>query len=149
VNGLDPEGIHWIRHLLKGLAAEGRTVFVSSHLMSEMALTADHLIVIGRGRLIADTSVDDFIRQASALVVQVRSPKATELSALLSRDGVKISSEEPGLLVVEGLTPAEIGEAAAAHGIVLHELAPQTASLEQAFMNLTQDDVEFKTLEAA
>jgi ABC-2 type transport system ATP-binding protein len=149
VNGLDPEGIHWIRHLLKGLAAEGRTVFVSSHLMSEMALTADHLIVIGRGRLIADTSVDDFIRQASALVVQVRSPKATELSALLSREGVKISSEEPGLLVVEGLTPAEIGEAAAAHGIVLHELAPQTASLEQAFMNLTQDDVEFKTLEAA
>jgi ABC-2 type transport system ATP-binding protein len=149
VNGLDPEGIHWIRHLLKGLAAEGRTVFVSSHLMSEMALTADHLIVIGRGRLIADTSVDDFIRQASALVVHVRSPQATELSALLGADGLKISSDEPGLLVVEGLTPAEIGEVAAKHGIVLHELAAQTASLEQAFMNLTQDDVEFKTLEAA
>ena len=149
VNGLDPEGIHWIRHLLKGLAAEGRTVFVSSHLMSEMALTADHLIVIGRGRLIADTSVDDFIRQASALVVHVRSPQATELGALLGADGVKISSDEPGLLVVEGLTPPEIGEVAAKHGIVLHELAAQTASLEQAFMNLTQDDVEFKTLEAA
>jgi ABC-2 type transport system ATP-binding protein len=149
VNGLDPEGIHWIRHLLKGLAAEGRTVFVSSHLMSEMALTADHLIVIGRGRLIADTSVDDFIRQASALVVHVRSPQATELGALLGADGVKISSDEPGLLVVEGLTPPEIGEVAAKHGIVLHELTAQTASLEQAFMNLTQDDVEFKTLEAA
>jgi ABC-2 type transport system ATP-binding protein len=149
VNGLDPEGIHWIRHLLKGLAAEGRTVFVSSHLMSEMALTADHLIVIGRGRLIADTSVDDFIRQASALVVHVRSPQATELNALLGAGGVKISSDEPGLLVVEGLTPAAIGEVAAKHGIVLHELAAQTASLEQAFMNLTQDDVEFKTLEAA
>jgi ABC-2 type transport system ATP-binding protein len=149
VNGLDPEGIHWIRNLLKGLAAEGRTVFVSSHLMSEMALTADHLIVIGRGRLIADTSVDDFIHQASALVVHVRSPQAVELSALLARDGVTITSDEPGQLVVEGLTPAEIGEAAAAHGIVLHELAAQTASLEQAFMNLTQDDVEFKALEAA
>jgi ABC-2 type transport system ATP-binding protein len=149
VNGLDPEGIHWVRHLLKGLAAEGRTVFVSSHLMSEMALTADHLIVIGRGRLIADTSVDEFIRQASALVVQVRSPQATELSALLAGTGVTISSDEPGLLMVEGLTPAAIGDAAAAHGIVLHELTAQTASLEQAFMNLTQDEVEFKSLEAA
>jgi ABC-2 type transport system ATP-binding protein len=149
VNGLDPEGIHWVRHLLKGLAAEGRTVFVSSHLMSEMALTADHLIVIGRGRVIADASVDDFIRQASALVVQVRSPQATELSALLAGDGVTITTDEPGHLLVEGLTPAAIGEAAAAHGIVLHELTAQTASLEQAFMNLTQDEVEFKSLEAA
>lgn len=149
VNGLDPEGIHWVRYLLKGLAAEGRTVFVSSHLMSEMALTADHLIVIGRGRVIADASVDDFIRQASALVVQVRSPQATELSALLAGEGVTIASDEPGHLIVEGLTPAAIGEAAAAHGIVLHELTAQTASLEQAFMNLTQDEVEFKSLEAA
>jgi ABC-2 type transport system ATP-binding protein len=149
VNGLDPEGIHWIRNLLKGLAAEGRTVFVSSHLMSEMALTADHLIVIGRGRLIADTSVDEFVRQASALVVHVRSPHATELGAVLAGPDVRISSDEPGLLVVEGLTPAAIGDAAASRGIVLHELSPQTASLEQAFMNLTQDDVEFKTLEAA
>src|SRR2546421_12285036 len=99
VNGLDPEGIHWIRNLLKGLAAEGRTVFVSSPLMSEMALTADHLIVIGRGRVIADTSVDDFIRQASALVVHVRSPQATELSALLAGDGVTITSDEPGHLI--------------------------------------------------
>jgi ABC-2 type transport system ATP-binding protein len=150
VNGLDPEGIHWIRHLLKGLAAEGRTVFVSSHLMSEMALTADHLIVIGRGRLIADTSVEEFVRQASALLVHVRSPRATELAAMLAGPGVTIApGDDAGQLLVEGLTPAAIGEVAAAHGIVLHELAAQTASLEQAFMNLTQDDVEFKTLEAA
>jgi ABC-2 type transport system ATP-binding protein len=146
VNGLDPEGIHWIRNLLKGLAAEGRTVFVSSHLMSEMALTADHLIVVGRGRLIADTSVEDFLRHASGNVVRVRSPQADDLRArLASGADVSVEAVEPGLLEVTGLTAAQIGDAAAEHGIALHELTPQQASLEEAFMDLTRDDVEFKT----
>jgi len=144
VNGLDPEGIHWIRNLLKSLAAEGRTVFVSSHLMSEMALTADHLIVIGRGRLIADASVDEFVRRASGGVVQVRSPQATELRELVLGEQATVTGSEPGLLEVSGLTAPQIGELAAAHGIVLHELAPQQASLEDAFMELTRDDVEFR-----
>jgi ABC-2 type transport system ATP-binding protein len=144
VNGLDPEGIHWIRNLLKGLAAEGRTVFVSSHLMSEMALTADHLIVIGRGRLIADTSVDEFVSRASGNVVRVRSPQADDLAAQLAGTGVTIVAVEPGLLEVTGLTAPQIGEAAAGRGIVLHELMPQQVSLEEAFMDLTRDDVEFR-----
>jgi ABC-2 type transport system ATP-binding protein len=144
VNGLDPEGIHWIRNLLKGLAAEGRTVFVSSHLMSEMALTADHLIVVGRGRLIADTSVDEFVSRASGNVVRVRSPQADDLSSLLAATGVTIVAVEPGVLEVTGLTAPQIGEAAAGRGIVLHELMPQQVSLEEAFMDLTRDDVEFR-----
>jgi ABC-2 type transport system ATP-binding protein len=144
VNGLDPEGIHWIRNLLKGLAAEGRTVFVSSHLMSEMALTADHLIVVGRGRLIADTSVDEFVSRASGNVVRVRSPQADDLAAQLAATGVTIVAIEPGLLEVTGLTAPQIGEAAAGRGIVLHELMPQQVSLEEAFMDLTRDDVEFR-----
>jgi ABC-2 type transport system ATP-binding protein len=144
VNGLDPEGIHWIRNLLKALAAEGRTVFVSSHLMSEMALTADHLIVVGRGRLIADTSVDEFVSRASGNVVRVRSPQADDLAALLAATGVTIVAVEPGLLDVTGLTAPQIGEAAAGRGIVLHELMPQQVSLEEAFMDLTRDDVEFR-----
>jgi ABC-2 type transport system ATP-binding protein len=146
VNGLDPEGIHWIRNLLRGLAAEGRTVFVSSHLMSEMALTADHLIVVGRGHLIADTSVDEFVRRASGNVVRVRSPQADELRArLVAAPDVAVTVVEPGLLEVSGLSAPQIGETAARHGLVLHELMPQQASLEEAFMNLTRDDVEFKT----
>jgi len=145
VNGLDPEGIHWIRHLLKGLAAEGRTVFVSSHLMSEMALTADHLIVVGRGKLIADTSVDDFVRRASGFVVLVRSPQATRLAELVrGGDDVVVDSPEPGVLEIEGLGTEQIGELAAEHGIVLHELTQRHASLEQAFMDLTRDEVEYK-----
>jgi ABC-2 type transport system ATP-binding protein len=144
VNGLDPEGIHWIRNLLKGLAAEGRTVFVSSHLMSEMALTADHLIVVGRGRLIADTSVDEFVRRAPGNVVRVRSPQADELAGQLAAADVTIVVVEPGLLEVTGLTAPQIGEKAAGRGIVLHELMPQQVSLEEAFMDLTRDDVEFR-----
>jgi ABC-2 type transport system ATP-binding protein len=144
VNGLDPEGIHWIRNLLKGLAAEGRTVFVSSHLMSEMALTAEHLIVVGRGRLIADTSVDEFVSRASGNVVRVRSPQADDLVSLLAATGVTIVAVEPGVLEVTGLTAPQIGEAAAGHRIVLHELMPQQVSLEEAFMDLTRDDVEFR-----
>jgi len=143
-NGLDPEGIHWMRNLLRGLAAEGRTVFVSSHLMSEMALMADHLIVIGRGALIADTSVEEFVRRASKDVVRVRSPQATRLSELLVAADVTVVSVEPGLLEVVGLTAAAIGERAAANEIVLHELVAQQASLEEAFMTLTGDGVEFK-----
>jgi ABC-2 type transport system ATP-binding protein len=143
-NGLDPEGIHWMRNLLKGLAAEGRTVFVSSHLMSEMSLTADHLIVIGRGALIADTSVEEFVRRASKNLVRVRSPQATRLSELLVDGDVTAVAVEPGVLEVVGLTAAQIGETAAANQIVLHELVQQQASLEEAFMTLTSDGVEFK-----
>jgi ABC-2 type transport system ATP-binding protein len=144
VNGLDPEGIHWVRNLLKGLAAEGRTVFVSSHLMSEMALTADHLIVIGRGKLIADTSVDEFVRRASKNVVLVRSPQATELQARLAGPDVVVTPVEGGALEVSGLDAAAIGDLALAHGIALHELTPLQASLEEAFMDLTREDVEFR-----
>ena len=144
VNGLDPEGIHWIRNLLKGLAAEGKTVFVSSHLMSEMALTADHLLVVGRGRLIADTGVDEFLRHASGNVVRVRSPQADALAAQLTSPGVTVVAVEPGLLEVTGMSAPQIGEAAAGRGIVLHELMPQQVSLEEAFMDLTRDDVEFR-----
>lgn len=143
VNGLDPEGIHWMRNLLKGLAAEGRTVFVSSHLMSEMALTADHLIVIGRGKLIADTSVDDFVARASQKVVVVRSPELERLRASLGGPGITFADAERGGLEVHGLTSEQVGEAAAAAGIALHELTPLQASLEEAFMNLTRDDLEF------
>ena len=147
VNGLDPEGIHWMRNLLKGLAAEGRTVFVSSHLMSEMALTADHLIVIGRGRKIADMSTAEFIRQASGNLVHVRSPQAAELEAQLTGPDVTVTALAQGLLEVRGLTAAQIGAAAAANQLVLHELTPQQASLEEAFMTLTREEVEFKAAE--
>jgi len=142
-NGLDPEGIHWVRNLLKGLAAEGRTVFVSSHLMTEMALTADHLIVIGRGKLIADTSVDDFVARASQKVVVVRSPELERLRVELTGPGVTFADAERGALEVHGLTAEQVGDAAAAAGIALHELTPQPASLEEAFMNLTLDELEF------
>ena len=147
VNGLDPEGIHWIRNLLRSLAAEGRTVFVSSHLMSEMAVTADHLIVIGRGKLIADTSVDEFVRRASGLLVHVRSPQAAKLGELVAQDGVHVTATEPNVLEIEGLTPEQVGELAAEHSIVLHGLSERQASLEEAFMHLTRDDVEFKARE--
>jgi ABC-2 type transport system ATP-binding protein len=143
VNGLDPDGIRWIRDLMKKLAAEGRTVFLSSHLMSEMALTADHLIVIGRGRLIADLSVDEFIRRHSRHVVVVRSPQAAQLAELIAGPDVTTETVEPGLLAVEGLTAAQIGTTAAAKDIVLYELAPRQASLEEAFMDLTRDELEF------
>jgi ABC-2 type transport system ATP-binding protein len=143
VNGLDPEGIHWIRNLLKSLAAEGRTVFVSSHLMSEMSLTADHLIVIGRGKLIADTSVADFLAGASKQLVHVRTPQAAALREVISGLGGTVSEAEVGLLEVSGLTAEQIGEAAAAQKIVLHELTPHQASLEEAFMDLTRGELEF------
>ena len=147
VNGLDPEGIHWMRSLLKGLAAEGRTVFVSSHLMSEMSLTADHLIVIGRGRKIADTSTSEFLAAASGNAVRVRSPHSTELAQLLAGPDVTVDVVEPGYLEVRGLTAVQIGDAAAASGLALHELTPQQVSLEEAFMDLTREEIEFKAAE--
>jgi ABC-2 type transport system ATP-binding protein len=146
VNGLDPEGVRWIRNLLKGLAAEGRTVFVSSHLMSEMAMTAEHLIVVGRGRLIADVPIEQFTGLASANCVRVRSPHSSRLSELLAGPDVTISSCERGVLEVCGLTTEQIGDRAAGAGLTLHELAVQEASLEEAFMELTQDAVEYAAI---
>jgi ABC-2 type transport system ATP-binding protein len=144
INGLDPEGIQWVRNLLKQLAAEGRTVFVSSHLMSEMAVTAEHLIVIGRGELIADMATDTFLRRASKRAVRVRSPDADALRDLLEGPQVSVEVIEPGLLEVTGLSAQAIGEAAAAAAVVLHELTPLQATLEEAFMELTHDAVEFQ-----
>ena len=143
-NGLDPEGILWIRNLLTGLAAEGRTVFLSSHLMSEIALTAEHLVVVGKGRLIADTSVAEIVAQASHdSVVLIRSPDAGALRDLLLAEGASVASEERGVLDVRGLAHERIGELAAERSIVLHELTPKIASLEEAFMRLTGDAVEY------
>src|SRR5262249_23950601 len=130
VNGLDPEGIKWIRTMLRSLAAEGRTVFVSSHLMSEMSLTADHLIVIGRGRLIADTSVAEFVAGASKKLVHVKTPQEPALRDALAGLDASIANVD-GYLEVGGLTAAQIGEAAASRGVVLHELTPHQASLEE------------------
>jgi ABC-2 type transport system ATP-binding protein len=143
VNGLDPEGIQWIRNLLRGLAAEGRTVFVSSHLMSEIAVTADHLIVIGKGRLIADSSTAAFIEQSSEGSVLVRSPDARALAPLLERQGATVSTNAD-VLTARHLPAPRIGELAAQQGFVLHELTPQRASLEEAFMELTRDSVEYR-----
>ena len=143
VNGLDPEGIAWVRQLMRALAAEGRTVFVSSHLMSEMALTADHLIVIGRGKLIRDESVNQFVESSSRHSVRVRSPQLDRLDGLLRQAGATSAKAEDGALDVHGLDAAAIGELAASNGLVLHELTPKRASLEEAFMELTRDSVEF------
>jgi ABC-2 type transport system ATP-binding protein len=143
VNGLDPEGVHWIRGFFKVLAAEGRTVFVSSHLMSEMALTADHLIVIGRGQLVADAPIEEFVGQSSRSDVLVRSPHDGDLAGLLSQQGAAVTAETGGGLAVTGLDAAAIGDLARAHGIALHELTPRHASLEEAFMELTQDSVDY------
>ncbi|MFI1072000.1 ATP-binding cassette domain-containing protein [Streptomyces puniciscabiei] len=143
VNGLDPEGIHWIRNLMKSLAAQGRTVFVSSHLMSEMALTADHLVVIGQGRLLADTSMADFIRENSRSCVRIRSPQRERLLDVLHEDGITVVEAGGGALEVAGGKAERIGELAARHGIVLHELSPRQASLEEAFMQLTAQAVEY------
>src|SRR3954454_4545836 len=144
-NGLDPEGILWIRNLLKGFAREGRTVFLSSHLMSEIALTADQLIVVGRGRLIADASVADVVAQASTnAAVHVRSAATETLRDALARPGVEVRALAPGLLEVHGLTGRQIGEIALEEGIVLDELTPQQASLEDAFMALTGDAVDYR-----
>ncbi|MEU2900025.1 ABC transporter ATP-binding protein [Streptomyces sp. NPDC001273] len=143
VNGLDPEGIHWIRTLMKSLAAQGRTVFVSSHLMSEMALTADHLVVIGQGRLLADTSMAEFIERNSRSYVRVRSPQRERLLDALHQAGITAVESGDGALEVDGSGAEQIGELAARGGLVLHELSPQQASLEEAFMQLTAESVEY------
>ncbi|MFJ8804485.1 ABC transporter ATP-binding protein [Streptomyces sp. NPDC102490] len=143
VNGLDPEGIHWIRNLMKSLAAQGRTVFVSSHLMSEMALTADHLVVIGQGRLLADTSMADFIAENSRSYVRIRTPQREQLLDALHGAGVAVVEAGDGVLEVDGDKSEAVGELAARQQIVLHELSPQRASLEEAFMQLTAESVEY------
>ena len=144
VNGLDPEGILWIRNLMKALAAEGRTVFVSSHLMSEMEHTAEHLIVIGRGKLIADCTVAEFIAQNSSETVRVRTPQQDMLATAVAEAGGTVLDDGNGVLVVHGLTAGRVGDLAFDNAVRLHELAPAQASLEEAFMELTADSVEFQ-----
>ena len=144
LNGLDPEGIVWIRRLLRHLASEGRTVFVSSHLMNEMAVTADHLIVIGQGRLLRDEGMSEFIESGSQHWVLVRSPQLDELSARLEAAGAKVKSGIEDSIEVAGMDSRAIGDLAAANGLILHELATQQVSLEDAFMDLTHDSVEYR-----
>ena len=145
VNGLDPEGIHWIRTLLRRLAGEGRTVFISSHLMSEMAQTAERVIVIGRGRVIADTTIAEFIQSASTEQVRVRSPRVQRLAELIEAIGGTVAPIEDDAVEVTGMTAEQIGALAMRSEIALYELTPVQASLEEAFMNLTRDAVEFHT----
>ena len=146
VNGLDPEGVLWIRTLLKSLAAEGRTVFVSSHLMSEMALTADHLVIIGRGRLIADCSVEEFTRRSAKNTVLVRTPDAALLRDRLTGPDITVTDSENRDLIISGLTSEQIGRVAAELHIVLHQLTDQVASLEEAFMEQTKDATEYQAV---
>lgn len=143
VNGLDPDGVLWVRRLLQRLASEGRTVFISSHLMSEMALVANHLIVIGRGQILADADIDDFLDGAAGSRVRVRSPELNRLRDILVAGGAEVAMDGEALDAT-GLTIEAIGEAAAANGIILHELASRKASLEDAFMKLTGDSIEYR-----
>jgi ABC-2 type transport system ATP-binding protein len=143
INGLDPDGILWIRNLMKSLASEGRTVFLSSHLMSEMAQTADHLLVIARGRIIADASTDEFVNRHSAASVRVRAVQQGELAYALTQRGALVEGAPDGCMVVTGLDAAAVGGAASAHGITLIELAPQVSTLEEAFFDLTRDETDF------
>ncbi|GAA1346274.1 ABC transporter ATP-binding protein [Saccharothrix algeriensis] len=147
VNGLDPEGILWIRRFMQGLAAEGRTVLVSSHLLSEMALTASDLVVIGRGRLISQSTTSEFVERSTENTVRVRSPHADKLGALLAHKGFTVREDADSSLTVSGATSDQIGDIAAASGVVLHELSPQRGSLEEAFMQLTGDSVEYHAAE--
>jgi ABC-2 type transport system ATP-binding protein len=148
VNGLDPEGILWVRTLLKRLAGEGRAVFVSSHLMSEMALTADHVVVIGKGRLIADRAMTEFVARSAPAVVLVRSPRPDALSDAIVAEGARVERQTDGSLLVHGMPAWRVGDVAAGLGVALHELTPQAGSLEEAFMELTHDSVEFRAEEA-
>lgn len=146
VNGLDPEGIRWVRTLMRTLAADGRTVFVSSHLLAEMSNTADRLVVIGRGRLVSSTTVTDFVSRSGADAVRVRSPQLDTLSRLLVEAGIEVTAETDGSGVsVRGAAIEVIGEVAARNGIVLHELSVRHASLEDAYMRLTEADVEYRS----
>lgn len=149
VNGLDPEGIHWIRTLMQSLAAQGRTVLVSSHLLSEMANTADQLVVIGRGRLIAATSMHEFVSRAGADVVRVRSPQIDILRSAAEESGFSVvggeRTGEPGVLEISGALIEQVGELAARRGVTLYELSPQRVSLEDAYLSLTDDAVQYRS----
>jgi ABC-2 type transport system ATP-binding protein len=149
LNGLDPEGIVWIRQLMQHLAGEGRTVFVSSHLMNEMAVTADHLIVIGQGKLLRDQGMIEFVESSSQHWVLVRSPQLIELSSQLEAAGATVKSGPEDSIEVSGIDCNGIGDLASAHGLTLHQLATQRASLEDAFMDLTHDSVEYRASVAA
>ena len=149
VNGLDPEGVLWMRTMLKGLAADGHTVLVSSHLMSEMALTATRLIVIGRGRLIADTTVEQFVASASNNSVTVRTPEAARLRGLLLTPDITITHDQPDVLTIDGMTAEHIGVIAWQAHLPIYELATRQASLEEAFMTLTSDSVDYRSTEIA
>jgi ABC-2 type transport system ATP-binding protein len=144
VNGLDPEGVHWIRGFFRELAADGRTVLVSSHLMSEMAQTADHLVIIGRGRLLADVPTEELIESSARRDVLVRSPRAAELAELITQRGGTVTPQDDGALVVTGLDAAAIGDLAAGHGIAVHALVPRQASLEDAYLDLTKDSTDYR-----
>ncbi|MFI7573999.1 ABC transporter ATP-binding protein [Micromonospora sp. NPDC049497] len=145
VNGLDPEGVRWVRTMLRHLASEGRTVFVSSHLMSEMAQTADHLLVIGRGQIVADGPLKDVIESSTQPTVRVVAPDHVKLTELLTARGATVTTVAPGKLEVAGLTSIEVGELAADRGMALHELTPINASLEDAYLSLTRDEVEYRS----
>lgn len=145
VNGLDPEGVKWVRTMVRHLASQGRTVFISSHLMSEMALTADHLLVIGRGRIITAGPIEEIIATATRASVRVLTPRSGELAEVLTARGATVSTVAPGQLEVAELTSAEIGDLAAEHGLPLHELTPLSASLEDAYLSLTRDEVEYRS----
>ena len=145
VNGQDPDGVLWIRTLLKALAAEGRTVFLSSHLMSEMAITADRLIIIGRGRLIAETTIEDFLNSGDGSFIQARSPEAGALAALLQARGATVSCQGADTLRVTGVDAGDVGEIARTAGVALLELSTQQATLEQRYMELTGDSVDYRT----
>ena len=146
-NGLDPQGIQWMRTLLRHLAGQGRSVFVSSHLLSEMALMADQLVVIGRGRMIASGPIADFVKTSSRNSVTVRSPGATELADLLRRDGVEVTGTEPGLLSVVGMDAVSVGDVAFENSIRIHELSNRVATLEEAFLEATEAAQEFEAHE--
>jgi ABC-2 type transport system ATP-binding protein len=143
INGLDPDGILWIRNLMKSLASEGRTVFLSSHLMSEMAQTADHLLVIARGHIIADASTEEFVNGNAAPSIRVRALESSDLAEVLTQRGAFIEGAPDGSMVVTGLDVAAVGGAASAHGITLLELTPQVSSLEEAFFDLTRDETDY------
>ena len=145
VNGLDPEGVAWVRVFLRSLAAEGRTVFLSSHLMSEMAQTADHIIVLGRGRVVADAPVGDILARAGGDIVRVRSLDVVRLAAILEAEGGAVTGAEPDLLSVAGIAARRIAELAAGAGIAVYELTPIAGSLEDAYMALTRSEVEYQT----
>ncbi|HCJ47826.1 MAG TPA: multidrug ABC transporter ATP-binding protein [Microbacterium sp.] len=149
VNGLDPEGVRWVRQFVRAQAASGRTVLLSSHLMSEMSLTADHVIVLGRGRVLADASISDLVNAWTRSAVTVRSPRAADLAQLVAGADVTVTSSESGVLDITGVTAAAVGDLAAQHGIALHELTPRSGSLEDAYLALTEGSVEYRTQGAA